>query len=98
MSEFHINLGGTGHMSRAEMSPPVETKGPLTKVSLTNGHPNTIHITEKTDGSKLGFRGSSCLGHEGDDGGGYGLGPAALGLPTVIAHGKGLEPGIREGG
>ena len=76
----------------------METKGPLTKVPLTDGHPNTINIAEKTDGSKLGFRGGACLGHESDDGGGDGLGPAALGLPTVIASGEGLEPRIRESG
>ena len=76
----------------------MKTEGPLTEVPLTDCHPNTIDVTEKANGPKLGFRGSTSLGHKGNDGGGHGLGPTALGLPTVITRGKGLQPSIREGG
>ena len=46
MCEFHINLGSTRHVGCSEMPSPMKPEGPLTEVSLTDGHLDTIHITE----------------------------------------------------
>ena len=85
LSQLHVHLSEAGEVGGSMMAPAMEAEGPLTEVPFANGHPDAIDVTEKADGSQLNLGGGTCLGHKGDDRGADGLGPGALGFPSIVA-------------
>ena len=85
MGQFHFDLREASKVCGAKMTTPMKTKGPLSKVSFADGHPNAINVAEETDGPEARFGSGPGLGDQGDDGGADRLGPCAQGLPVIVA-------------
>ena len=85
MGQLHVDLCEAGEMGSAKVAAPMETEGPLSQVPLSDGHPDTVDVTEEPNGAEASLRGRPLLGDKGDDGGADGLGPSATGLPPVVA-------------